>query len=189
VFNLHWVAISLAPSPQGSGDMQMLGRDQTKLRSQIKFENVKLHSIPAKCDMATSTTNCGLKELVEGTAFKLSYESLKVQQKEAIMAWKRCFVVLPTGYGKSLCYMCLSPAFDRLLKRETSIVLIISPLIALMEDQIRLCVSRGMKSIKVGKFTDEIKKIIDGEYQMVYISPESLLAWRKCYFLMYTNKI
>ena len=85
--------------------------------------------------------------------------------------------------------MCLSPAFDRLLKRETSIVLIISPLIALMEDQIRLCVSRGMKSIKVGKFTDEIKKIIDGEYQMVYISPESLLAWRKCYFLMYTNKI
>ena len=53
-----------------------------------------------------------------------------------------------------------------------------------MEDQVRFCSSCGLKSIKVGAdCTDEIKKkIVNGEYQMIYVSPESLLArkrWRK----------
>ena len=55
--------------------------------------------------------------------------SLKVEQKKAMTAFLRgsdVFVVLPTGFGKSLCYTCLPPAFDKLLKRDTSIVLVIS---------------------------------------------------------------
>jgi len=53
-----------------------------------------------------------------------------------------------------------------------------------MEDQVCFCSSRELKSIKVGAdCTNEIKKkIVNAEYQIIYISPESFLArkrWRK----------
>ena len=81
------------------------------------------------------------------------------------------FVVLPTGYGKSLCYMCLPPAFDRLLKRDFDCPDYFA-LIALMEDQVRLCVPRVIKSVKVGKCHDEIKRSL----MVNTISSESLLT-------------
>ena len=52
------------------------------------------------------------------------------------------FISLPTGYGKSFCYTTLPIAFDILLKRdgskesERSIVFVVSPLLALMGDQV-----------------------------------------------------
>ena len=47
------------------------------------------------------------------------------------------FVSLPTGFGKSLCYILLPRVFDLLRGVEKkSIVAVISPLIALMEDQL-----------------------------------------------------
>ena len=51
------------------------------------------------------------------------------------------FVWLPTGYGKSVCYECLPFLFDMKLDRHTSehgrsVVLIVSPLVSLMVDQV-----------------------------------------------------
>ena len=55
------------------------------------------------------------------------------------------FVALPTGYGKSLCYYCLPYVFDSVRKVENkSIVLVISPLVALMKDPVNHCRSRGL---------------------------------------------
>ena len=51
----------------------------------------------------------------------------------------------PTGYGKSLCYACLPLLFDRLLHKPAgfSIVLVVSPLVALMTDQVTQVQSTG----------------------------------------------
>ena len=47
------------------------------------------------------------------------------------------FVSLPTGYGKYLCYTLLPSVFDLLRGvKEKSIVLVVSPLLALMKDQV-----------------------------------------------------
>ena len=52
------------------------------------------------------------------------------------------FVALTTGYGKSLCCICHPGAFDRVKSIEkTSTVVIISPLVALMKDQVVLYLS------------------------------------------------
>ena len=52
------------------------------------------------------------------------------------MKGRDVFAVLPTGYGKSLCYGCLPLVFDRLHDgEERSIVVVVSPLIAIMKDQ------------------------------------------------------
>ena len=60
---------------------------------------------------------------------------------ERFASSKDVFAVLPTGFGKSLCYACLTGAFDTLnaAPRGCCIVLIVSPLVALMKDQV--CVS------------------------------------------------
>ena len=46
------------------------------------------------------------------------------------------FICLPTGSGKLLCYSVLPYAFDDLLNREGSIVVVVSPLLALMKDHV-----------------------------------------------------
>ena len=55
------------------------------------------------------------------------------------------FVALPTGYGKSLCYCCLPRVVDLVRSVEKqSIVVVVSPLIALMKDQVAACHSKGL---------------------------------------------
>ncbi len=63
------------------------------------------------------------------------------------------FVSLPTGFGKSLCYGLLPLVFD--LKRfgdvsiQRSIVIVVSPLIALMRDQVQSFAEKGLKKLGV----------------------------------------
>lgn len=46
------------------------------------------------------------------------------------------FAVMPTGYGKSLCYASLPLAFDSLDSSVRSIVVVVTPLTAIIEDQV-----------------------------------------------------
>ena len=46
------------------------------------------------------------------------------------------FAVLPTGFCKSLCYMCLPGVFDALNGSSSSVVLVITPLTAIIKDQV-----------------------------------------------------
>jgi ATP-dependent DNA helicase RecQ len=49
---------------------------------------------------------------------------------------KDVFAILPTGYGKSLCYASLPVLLDHLHQpKEKSIVIVVTPLTAIMEDQ------------------------------------------------------
>ena len=57
--------------------------------------------------------------------------------KSAITEKKKyIFVNLPTGYGKSLIYQALPTAFDALRSSSGHIVVVVSPLISLMDDQV-----------------------------------------------------
>ena len=73
---------------------------------------------------------------------QLGVSTLKDKQKEAIHNFVRghdCFVILPTGYGKTLCYALLPLVFDHLRKRNTSVfycIVCVSPLVSLMMDQV-----------------------------------------------------
>ena len=59
---------------------------------------------------------------------KLGYSQLKPEQLKVIMEFvcgKDVFAVLPTGFGKTLCYVCLPLVFDELTHRRASIAGII----------------------------------------------------------------
>ena len=105
-----------------------------------------------------------------------NFDSFRTPQKEiieAILAQKDTIALLPTGGGKSICFQV--PA---LIKE--GICLVISPLIALMQDQVNQLKSRGIKAhlIPSGATQDEIITLFDnlkfGKSKFLYISPERL---------------
>ena len=104
------------------------------------------------------------------------YKRFKKEQYDIIkniLKGKDSLGVLPTGYGKSLCYQI--PAIN--LKGPT---LVISPLISLMKDQVDGLRSRGIKATYINSSL-ELKEsnrrkinIRKKKYDLIYVSPESL---------------
>ena len=81
-----------------------------------------------------------MEAAVDFAVKKLGYFSLKTEQLEIVMAvlkGRDVFGILPTGYGKTLCFACLPFIFEQILEGEASIVLIVTPLVAIMKNQVR----------------------------------------------------
>ena len=65
------------------------------------------------------------------------------------------FVSLPTGSGKSLCFCVLPGVFDEIRKSPaSSLVIAVSPLVALMKDQVKAMTDRGASAVYVGDSDD-----------------------------------
>ncbi len=108
---------------------------------------------------------------------RLGHETFRPGQREAIeglLADRRLLLVAPTGGGKSLCYQL--PA---LLLEGTTIV--VSPLIALMRDQVDALERLGIEATFLASTLDgaEMARRLDalerGEWQLVYVAPERLV--------------
>ncbi len=91
----------------------------------------------------------------------------------SVLAGKDTLALLPTGGGKSLCFQVPAMAMEGLC-------LVISPLIALMKDQVMNLEKRGIKAaaIYTGLPYREVDRLLDncvyGNYKFLYISPERL---------------
>ena len=84
------------------------------------------------------------------------------------------FVSLPTGSGKSLCYCILPTMFDTLKKvKESSIAVVVSPLVALLKDQVSAMTKRGVKAVYASGLDDDdtAMDVCSGQFQLVYLSP------------------
>jgi ATP-dependent DNA helicase RecQ len=104
------------------------------------------------------------------------YEAFRPLQEQIIDAaiyGKDVFALLPTGGGKSICYQI--PGIAR-----EGICLVISPLIALMQDQIDQLVKRGIRATSISSTMSyrEIDIVLDqakfGAFDFLYTSPERL---------------
>ncbi len=105
------------------------------------------------------------------------YDAFRGRQREVIehvIAGNHAFVLMPTGGGKSLCYQI--PAIAR-----PGMGLIVSPLIALMEDQVAALRQAGVKAAALnsrlwGTEKDLLWRDIEaGELDLLYVAPETLL--------------
>ena len=104
------------------------------------------------------------------------YENFRPQQlavMNSVLEKKDTLTLLPTGAGKSLCFQV--PTIY-----ENGICLVISPLIALMQDQVKDLQSKNIPAIALGGDLSEeaqseiIKAAIRGKYKFIYCSPEKL---------------
>ena len=104
------------------------------------------------------------------------YDAFRPMQEEIISAaadGKDVLAILPTGGGKSVCFQV--PA----LMRE-GIALVVTPLIALMKDQVQNLEARGIRalSIHAGMERREVELVLNnaayGDFKFLYVSPERL---------------
>lgn len=101
------------------------------------------------------------------------FRSLQDEIIAAVLDGKDTFALLPTGGGKSICYQV--PAM-----MKEGLCLVISPLVALMKDQVANLQKRDIKAIALtgGIQSDEMIDLLDnclyGNYKFLYLSPERL---------------
>jgi ATP-dependent DNA helicase RecQ len=104
------------------------------------------------------------------------HESFRPLQEDiihAVMEGKDTLALLPTGGGKSICFQVPALAQD-------GICLVITPLIALMKDQVENLKNKGIGALQVysGMSFIEVKKTLQnaafGNYKFLYVSPERL---------------
>src|SRR5689334_14377708 len=120
-----------------------------------------------------SATKTLLKEV-------FGYSAFRGQQEDIIghvVSGGDCLVLMPTGGGKSLCYQI--PA---LLRPGTGIV--VSPLIALMQDQVSALREAGVRaaylnsSLSSEEANSVERGLLAGDYDLLYVAPERLLMPR-----------
>lgn len=107
------------------------------------------------------------------------FERFKGNQEavvNSVLAGEDCFVIMPTGAGKSMCYQL--PA---MMMEGTAIV--ISPLIALMKNQVDNIRGFAQKSslahflnssLSKAELNQVIEDVLSGETKLLYVAPETL---------------
>lgn len=104
------------------------------------------------------------------------YDSFRPKQEEIVrnaLEWKDVLAILPTGGGKSVCFQV--PA---MMREGTAVV--VTPLIALMKDQVQNLNARGIRAlcINAGMSRREVDNALNnalyGDYKFLYVSPERL---------------
>lgn len=108
------------------------------------------------------------------------YSSFRHQQAsivEHVLQGQDCLVLMPTGGGKSLCYQI--PAMVR-----PGVGIIVSPLIALMQDQVDALLQLGVKAAFLNSSLDldtayQIERdLLKGKIDLLYVAPERLISPR-----------
>lgn len=106
------------------------------------------------------------------------YDKFRGQQEEIInevLAGRNCFVLMPTGGGKSLCYQVPALCLE-------GMAIVVSPLIALMQDQVSALNQAGVSAAALNSSIDfsevrVIKDMIrDQQLDLLYVAPERLLT-------------
>jgi len=113
------------------------------------------------------------------------YDSFKENQEkiiEGLLSGKDAFVLMPTGSGKSICYQI--PAMIR-----SGVGIVISPLIALMEDQVKGLQQNGVRAEYLNstlelKTANKVQRLVaSGNVDILYVAPERLLTENFQHFL------
>ena len=123
---------------------------------------------------------------------KLEDFTLKAEQLEAVKLLSQghdVFVWFPNGFGKSICYQVLPFVFDVLLNRtnslptEQSVVVVVSPLVSLMVDQVKTLQAHGVGAAIMSSsrgidksLTATEYDISVGKYRLLYSSPEAVVG-------------
>jgi ATP-dependent DNA helicase RecQ len=128
--------------------------------------------------MEKTVGGCPSSDPLEWLRTRFGYPEYRPYQREIIdclLQGRDAFALMPTGSGKSLCYQVPS-----VLRKGVGIV--VSPLIALMQDQVAALKAKGVRaefvnsSLSYGQIGRICLRVVDGEVDILYVAPERLLA-------------
>jgi ATP-dependent DNA helicase RecQ len=102
------------------------------------------------------------------------FRPLQEEVVGAILKGRDTFVLMPTGGGKSLCYQLPALLMD-------GVAVVVSPLIALMKDQVDKLLAMGVAATFINSSLDgpevgrRLRGLAQGRYKLVYVAPERLM--------------
>ena len=106
-----------------------------------------------------------------------NFRSLQFDIITNILAGKDTLAIMPTGGGKSLCYQIPALIFQGL-------TVVVSPLIALMKDQVEQLEELGVpaiflnSSLPIDEYQKNMNLVRSGQIKLLYVAPETLLTPR-----------
>lgn len=135
------------------------------------FSVVPIRALPNLADVS-------MTELLDQLRLTFGYDTFRPLQREIIeadLADRDTFALLPTGGGKSLCFQL--PA----IMRSAGLTIVVSPLIALMKDQVDQLQEAGVaatylnSSLSSAEARTRMAGLHRGEWRLLYIAPERLM--------------
>ena len=129
-------------------------------------------------ELATDIVDARMAAVDRELGATFGYSSFRQGQRdiiEAVVAGRDCIGIMPTGAGKSLTYQLVA----RVLGGTT---LVVSPLIALMKDQVDALTEFGVRatflnsSLEPEERRNRVERMRRGEYELVYAAPEGIEA-------------
>ena len=148
---------------------------------------VKSKSATTKSNTASKPVKAGVKKtvpvkpnvhLLDELQKHFGFSQFKDPQQaiiETLLSGKDTFVIMPTGGGKSLCYQIPALCLDGL-------TVVISPLIALMKDQVDQLTAAGIPATFLNSTLDPMEQrerldgLRNGLYRLLYAAPERILT-------------
>lgn len=127
--------------------------------------------------MASAPTMASFPSLEAALKHFFGHDNFRHYQRSIIeqaLKGQDVLVIMPTGGGKSLCYQL--PALLRL-----GVTIVVSPLIALMQDQVRSLKDNGIaatflnSSLSFEQVRDREKALLNGDIKLLYLAPERLM--------------
>ena len=140
--------------------------NRTLLPTMDSFLSMKLPSNTTKLTSAQ-----GLLKSVFG------FDQFRSTQQDiiaSVLEQRNTLAIMPTGGGKSLCYQIPALLFDGL-------TIVISPLISLMQDQVRQLVELDIAAVVLNssltpyEYQDNITRLQDGKIKLLFLAPETAL--------------
>jgi len=128
------------------------------------------------------------------------FDSFRPPQAEVIdhvLSGRHALVIMPTGSGKSLCYQVPGLTLAQRNPDSRGVTLVISPLVALMKDQVDALCDRGVDAVFINSLLSREQRlrryanVAQGQYDLLYVTPErfrkpdflEVLARRKIHLL------
>src|SRR5437016_13941954 len=158
-------------SNAGLSGAQVFLADQISVRFSVAGPRSTWHP---SSDFSDMKTDLQLLPLLKQYFGFTSFRPLQEQIISDALAGKDVFALLPTGGGKSLCFQL--PAMTR-----TGLTLVVSPLIALMKDQVDALQASGVpatflnSSLKPDEARARLRGLHGGEYRLLYVAPERMM--------------
>lgn len=131
------------------------------------FENVK------KSSLVETRWGKNPEEVLKNVFGYREFRSFQQKVIQNVLDGRDTLAIMPTGGGKSLCYQIPS-----LLMKGMTVV--VSPLIALMQDQVQALKTLGIpavflnSSLETDEYREICSKVLSGEVKLLYVSPEGL---------------
>jgi len=136
--------------------------------------------------LTTALNNSTAQQILQDVFGYADFRHQQANIIEELVASNDVFTLMPTGGGKSLCYQIPALVLD-------GVGIVISPLIALMQDQVDALKILGVNAEFLNSSQDYQRQqqieqqLLNGELDLLYIAPERLLTERMQSLLMRTN--